>query len=66
MSKLLEDTHKLLEALPRSVSLIEIAKNTGLKITWLSALSRNQINDPGVKKVEKLHNYLKAEYPLKP
>jgi hypothetical protein len=34
---------------------------TGLGYDWLSSLSQGRIQDPGVKKIETLHRYLKEK-----
>lgn len=59
MSKMLTETQKMLKSVPRWVTLTQISKETDLQITWLSALARDAISDPGVKKIEKLYDYLK-------
>src|SRR5690606_30326752 len=59
MSKMLKDTHKMVASVHRWVTLTQVAKETGLLISWLSAFNKNEIDDPGIKKVEKLYNYLK-------
>lgn len=40
----------------------ETAAATGLGREWISKLARNQIDDPGVKKILKLHAYLSGKY----
>jgi len=41
----------------------ETANQTGLKYDWISALSQGGIEDPGVKKIERLYEYLRKKYP---
>ena len=53
-----EETIKLLKACPREISLAHIALETGLHPNWLSEFNRGTIEDPGVNKVQKLHDYL--------
>jgi len=36
----------------------QIAEATGLDYDWLHQVARGVINDPGVRKIEKLHDYL--------
>lgn len=51
-TKLLLATHKE----PR----LEIAQNAGVKFDWLTKFCHGKIGDPGVKKIQKLHDYLKG------
>ena len=37
------------------------ARETGLDYNWISKLSNSGIDDPGVKKIEKLVNYLREK-----
>jgi len=55
---LLEQTLDMLANESRSRE--EIARDTGLGKEWLSKLSRGLITDPGVSKIERLHEYLKS------
>lgn len=64
MSNWLDDTHKKLLSLPRWVTLSQIAQDTGLLVSWLSAFSGGKISDPGIQKVQKLHDYL-SQLPVK-
>lgn len=64
---LLEDTQNKMAALPRWVSLSQIAKDTELQVSWISAFAANKIEDPGVKKVQRLFDYLQIiQYEKKP
>ena len=56
---ILDTTRRLLAA--RKQSLPKIAASTGLDFEWLSKMSQGRINDPGVQKVQKLHDYLITE-----
>lgn len=38
----------------------EISDATGLAYDWLCQVSRGVINDPGIKKMELLHEHLRA------
>ncbi len=58
MPTLLEETEKLLAALPRWVTLTQVSHDTGVKLSWLSAFASGKISDPGIKKIQTLHNYL--------
>lgn len=57
-SALLTETKKLLRKDRRSWG--TIARETGLTREWVAKFAHDQINDPGVRKIETLHNYLKA------
>lgn len=58
------------ELLDKTVDLLEqdrgnwnhTAKVTGLGRDWIAKLAQGHINDPGVKKIEKLHDYLTEKY----
>ena len=58
MSKWLNDTHKMLNDLPRWITLSQVSSDTGLLVSWLSAFGRGDIKDPGIKKVQILNDYL--------
>lgn len=55
---LLETTKALLAARPRTLSLPMIAEASGVEREWLAKFSKGAIADPGVRKVQKLHDYL--------
>lgn len=38
------------------------ARDTGLDYNWLQKLAQGKIDDPGVNKIECLHNYLATKY----
>ena len=60
MPTLLDDTLTGLAKLPRWVTMSQVAKDTGVKLSWLSAFVAGQIEDPGVKKVQAINDYLKV------
>lgn len=60
---LLEKTRALLE-LDRG-SWPTTAEQTGLGREWIAKLAQGLIDDPGVKKIEKLHDYLSVKYAQK-
>ena len=53
---LLEDTQRLLKSAktPRR----EIARGAAVGNEWLAKFSQGRINDPGVRKVQRLHDFL--------
>lgn len=58
MPTLLDETVSRLANAPAHLSLTQIAKEAGLQLSWLSDFARGRINDPGVTKVQALHDYL--------
>lgn len=63
MSKNLHaDTLRLLKGRPASLSVRQISEDTGLNYDWLKTLLRADFNgDPGVKKMQTLHDYLVSQ-----
>lgn len=57
---LYDETIRLLKTCPRDISLAHIARETGLGEAWLSDILAVPDRDPGVKKIQKLHDYLVA------
>ncbi len=57
---LLDRTKKLLDA-RGDMSLRQIAEETGINEHWLRSFSAGRADNPGVQRLEKLHNFL-AEY----
>lgn len=55
---LLAHTVQLLRERPRSVTLAMISQATGLKQSWLNMMITGYFEDPGVKKVQALYEYL--------
>lgn len=53
---LLTDTIKLLEA--NKGRWREISRDTGLGYDWINKLAQGCIADPGVRKIQKLHDHL--------
>lgn len=60
---LLTETQHLFEV--AGVAIPEISRDTGLKQRWLHRLFKGDYQDPGVRKIEKLHRYLSARVPNK-
>ena len=52
------DTIDLLKATKGHVSRRKIAADTGLGYEWINKLAQGLIEDPGVQKIQMLHNYL--------
>jgi hypothetical protein len=48
-----------LRALPRSIPYTKVAEDTDVGHSWICMLVNEKIDDPGVKKLEKLNEYLK-------
>lgn len=40
----------------------ETARATGLNREWMVKLAKGDIKEPGFKKIDRLHTYLKAKY----
>lgn len=55
---LLTITNRLLQRAPRHLTLKRIAAEADVQYGWLSSFSRDQIHDPGVRRVQKVHDYL--------
>jgi len=51
-----KDTLKLLKK--SKVSMETIAKDTGIKLRWLYYFRNEQLGDPGIHKVQTIHDYL--------
>lgn len=58
MSTWLEQTREKLRDAPRWLTLSQIAAEADLQVSWLSAFAADKITDPGVTKVQRLHDYL--------
>lgn len=43
-----------------NTDLNQVAKDTGLKYSWLHQLRSGRFTDPGVKKIEQLDNYFRT------
>lgn len=55
-----QETINLLATAKAKGQLRKIADQTSLDYDWITQVSAQRIKDPGVKKIEKLHAYLKA------
>lgn len=56
---LLSTTKTLLAQSPETQRII--AANSGVGYQWLAKFSQGRISDPGVSKVQQLHDYLSAK-----
>ena len=57
---LLSDTYRLLEQCRKRQSIRQIAEGADLNYHWLGKFAQHTFPDPGVVKVQKLHEYLSA------
>ena len=55
---LLKQTQELLNSRPRDLTLSDIATKCDVQVSWLSDLANDKLGDYGVKKVEKVFEYL--------
>lgn len=58
MNDLYEKTLELIRASDQSIR--QLAKDAGVGQRWLSDLVSGRFDDPGVKKIQRLHDYLIA------
>lgn len=58
MTDWLQTTKTLLAERPRALTLGMIAEQAGLTPDWLSAFSQGKMADPGITKVQRLHDFL--------
>lgn len=56
---ILTETIALLKSRVGTISRHQIASDTELGYEWINKLAQGRIEDPGIKKVTKLHEYLK-------
>lgn len=56
MSELYKKTIELLSLTDKSMS--EISKNTDVGLRWLYDLKAGRFSDPGVNKIQRIHDYL--------
>lgn len=66
---LLDETIILLKNRPVTITLRQIAKDLKVSPNWLSLLVNNEIDNPGIVGIQKLHDYLlnkKREQPELP
>lgn len=59
ITKLRDETIKLLLDRPASLPMDTIAKEIGVSTSWLNTLARRKIANPGVVTIETLNLYLK-------
>ena len=55
---LFEQTLKLIKHRPASVSIKQIARDTGISYNWLSSFHQEKIPDPKFNRLQTLHDYL--------
>lgn len=55
---LLTETLELFAKRPANVSLRAISEASGVNFHWLGKFAQGKFDDPGVKKIQKLHDYL--------
>lgn len=55
---LLERTLYLVKNAPRSISFAEMARQCDTSAGWVLAFKDDKIPDPGIRKVQRLHDYL--------
>lgn len=66
MPTLLDTTILLLRQRPASLELKKIAGDLEIPISWLSQFNRGLIDDPGVKRIQALHDYLIEKHKEQP
>lgn len=57
-AELLPATKRLLEQRAKRLSLRKISAGSGVNLHWLGKFVQGKFDDPGVKKIQKLHDYL--------
>ena len=55
---LLEQTYELLDGARGNVPQEEIARGSNVTYTWLTKFSRRAIPEPGVERVQRVHDFL--------
>lgn len=55
---LLERTLHLVNSAPRSLSFAEMARQIEVSPGWVLAFAKEKIPDPGIRKVQRLHDFL--------
>lgn len=53
-----DETRRLLRERPKTLSLRQIAEDTGLGVEWIKKVLYEEDMDPGVNKVQTLYEYL--------
>lgn len=59
ISRLRDETRRLLVNRPKTLSAMDIAKEVGVSVAWLNSFARGDISNPGVLHIETLNEYLK-------
>ena len=57
-SQLHTSTFEMLKHRPRTLTLLQIANETGIPIGWLKMFLRDTVQDPGANRLEFLNRYL--------
>lgn len=57
-ANLLSRTQQLVSDAPRRITYTMMAEAIGVSVAWISRFAGNKIEDPGVKTVQRLHDYL--------
>ena len=57
-TRLRDRTLYLVQERPARIKLTRIARDTGLPLSWLSAFTRGEIDEPSVCRIECLYEYL--------
>jgi len=60
-SRLLNETRELLKKRPPQLTLATISSRTGINLHWLRKFHLGAFKDPGVNRVEQLHDFLLGE-----
>ena len=55
---LIDRTHKMWQCRPRNLTVEQIALDTGLTESWLYSFAGRKAQDFGIRKVERLYDYL--------
>lgn len=55
---LLARTQDLVKNAPRDVTYTKMAEAIGCSVAWISRFADNKIPDPGVRRVQRLHDFL--------
>ena len=57
---ILDETISMLASSKGAISRRKIAQDTGLGYEWLQKLAQGHIEDPGIKRIYKLNEYLRS------
>lgn len=55
---LLARTQDLVKSAPRNVTYTKMAEAIGCSVAWISRFADDKIPDPGVRRVQRLHDFL--------